>query len=75
MNYGAEPDLSGLPSIHLEVKRAEKLSVYEAMEQAQRDSVRFQDGKPAVFWRRNRKPWLVTMLMDDWLELYERGKQ
>ena len=73
MNYGSEPDLSGLPGVHVECKRAEKLNVYLAMEQAKRDSERFLDGKPAVFWRRNRKPWLVTLFLDDWLELYERG--
>ena len=73
MSFGEMPDLSGLPDVHIECKRVEKLNVYEAMDQAQRDSDRFMDGKPAVFWRRNRKPWLVTMLMDDWLKLYERG--
>ncbi|MDD6200230.1 MAG: hypothetical protein PUB93_03060, partial [Firmicutes bacterium] len=67
---GEVPDLSGLPGIHIEVKRVEKLNVGEAMEQSIRDSERMRDGMPALFHRRNRKPWLVTMRLVDWLQLY-----
>lgn len=35
-----------------------------------RDSQRMKDGAPALFHRKNRKPWLVTMLLDDWLRIY-----
>ena len=70
-SYGTAPDLSGLPGIHIEVKRVEKLNIFEAMAQAERDSKRFRDGFPAVFHRRNRKPWLVTMLLSDWLRMYK----
>ena len=69
-SYGTAPDLSGLPGIHIEVKRVEKLNIFEAMAQAIRDAARFRDGYPAVFHRRNRKPWLVTMLLSDWLRMY-----
>ena len=68
--YGAVPDVSGLPGIHIECKRVEALNVTRAMEQAERDADRFLDGAPAVFHRRNQKPWLVTMLLEDWLRLY-----
>ena len=74
-SFGTAPDLSGLPGIHVEVKRVEKLNIYEAMGQAEKDSKRFQDGAPAVFHRRNRKPWLVTMLFSDWLKLYKKGRE
>ena len=70
-SYGTAPDLSGLPGIHIEVKRVEKLNIFEAMAQAERDSKHFRDGFPAVFHRRNRKPWLVTMLLSDWLRMYK----
>lgn len=70
LSFGEKPDLSGLPGIHIEVKRVEKLNVVEAMEQSIRDSERMQDGVPTLFHRRNRKPWLVTMRLSDWLELY-----
>ena len=69
-SYGDVPDVSGLPGIHVEVKRVERLNVPEAMKQAVRDAERFQDGAAAVFHRRNREPWLVTMQLPDWLELY-----
>ena len=46
----------------------------EAMEQAIRDSERMVDGVPTLFHRRNRKPWLVTMRLVDWLELFEANK-
>ena len=70
LSFGEVPDLSGLPGIHIEVKRVEKLNVVEAMEQSIRDSERMRDGMPALFHRRNRKPWLVTMRLADWLKLY-----
>lgn len=69
-SYGTVPDISGLPGIHAEVKRVERLNISQAMAQAVRDAERFQDGAPAVFHRRNREPWFVTMLMSDWLKLY-----
>lgn len=70
LSFREVPDLSGLPGIHIEVKREEKLNVVEAMEQSIRDSERMQDGMSALFRRRNRKPWLVTMRLADWLKLY-----
>lgn len=70
LSFGEVPDVLGLPGIHIEVKRVEKLNVVEAMEQAIWDSDRMLDGLPALFHRRNRKPWLVTMRMEDWLKLY-----
>lgn len=63
------PDVTGFPGIHIEAKHNERLNVYDAMDQAIRDS----EGKkkPTVIWKKNRKPVLVTMLIDDWWELYE----
>lgn len=71
--YGTVPDVSGLHGIHIEVKRVERLNVLKALEQAIVDSIKFRDGLPALFHRRNRKPWLVTMRLDDWLVLYRRS--
>ena len=70
VSYGAAPDVVGLPGIHIEVKRVERLNVPEAMAQAVRDSERFHDGAPTLFHRRNRQPWLVTMRLEDWMKLY-----
>lgn len=71
LSFGEVPDLTGLPGIHIEVKRVERLNLGEAMEQAIRDAERFHDGAPTVFHRRNRQPWLVTMRLSDWLGLYK----
>lgn len=71
-SYGTLPDLIGLPGIHIEVKRVEKLNITEAMHQAERDAERFNNyGIPVVFHRKNREKWLVTMNLTDWLEIYK----
>ena len=53
--------------MHQEVKRVEALSVYKAMEQAIIDGG--ENKVPIVAHRRNRKPWLVIMLADDFLRM------
>lgn len=68
--FGTVPDVTGLPGIHIEVKRVERLNVPAAMAQAVRDSEKFRDGAPALFHRRNRQPWLVTMRLEDWIAIY-----
>lgn len=73
LNYGTEPDLRGLPGVHIEVKRAEQLRLEQWLQQATRDAERFRDGLPAVFHRRNRREWLVTMKLCDWLTIYRRN--
>lgn len=73
VSYGATPDLVGLSGVHIECKRNERLNVPEAMAQAARDADRFRDGAPAVFHRRNRSGWLVTMQICDWMEMYQKA--
>ena len=70
LSFGEVPDLVGLPGVHIEVKRVERLNVGKAMGQAIRDAERFQDGAPMLFHRRNRQPWLVTMRFEDWVRIY-----
>lgn len=66
-------DLVNLPGIHIECKRVERLNVSEAMTQAINDA---KNGDlPTVFHRKNREPWLVTMRLDDWMELYKEYKE
>ena len=73
MSFGAVPDLVGLPGVHVEVKRVERLNLWKAMQQAAADADRFKDGMPIVFHRQNRKPWLVTMRLEDFIELYKHA--
>lgn len=73
LSFGNVPDITGLPGVHIECKRCEQARLSEWMAQAERDSQYFRDGAPAVFHRRSREPWLVTMRLSDWLELYKNG--
>lgn len=63
-----QADLLGLPNIHIECKRVEKLNLYDAMAQAKHDA---EGGElPTVFHRKNNSKWLVTMELDDWIKIY-----
>lgn len=75
VSFGSTPDVTGIPGVHAEVKRVERLNVPEAMNQAIRDSEKFNDGKPILFHRRNRSPWLATMCLEDWVKIYKAGEQ
>ena len=72
-SFGELLDVYGMPGVHLEIKRAEQLRLFEWMMQSVRDSKRFKDGLPVVIHRKSREPWLCTMLFTDWLELYQRA--
>lgn len=65
-----DADVTGLPNIHIEVKRVEKLNIEKAMAQSSRDA---RDGEmPVVMHRKDRHPWLVTMSMGDFMEMYSK---
>ena len=64
-----QPDLVGLPNIHVECKRTEKLSLYDAVGQAKRDSEGTQQ-LPVVFHRKNNCEWLAIMPMDVFMQIY-----
>jgi len=64
-----DDDVVGLPGIHIECKRVERLNLYGAMGQSARDAG--QGETPAVFHRKNREGWLVTMKLEDWIRMYE----
>ncbi len=57
----------GLDGLHVEVKRTEKLSLYPAVEQARRDAAAGE--VPVVLHRRNGKPWLVILELEQLPEL------
>lgn len=67
-NTGEASDVEGLPGIHQEVKRTERLDLYGAMFQAVHDA---RPGEiPIVAHRRNEHPWVVIMEADDFFQLY-----
>lgn len=62
-------DVVGLPGVHVEVKRVERINVSKAMEQAVRDAK--ENEMPVVAHRKNYEDWKITMLAEDWFELYK----
>lgn len=65
-----DADVVGLSGIHIECKRVEKLNIEKAMAQSSRDA---RDGEmPVVMHRKDRHPWLVTMAMGDFMEMYSK---
>lgn len=68
-------DVEGLEGIHVEVKRNEKLNIYNAIGQAVRDSTAAGNGDiPIVAHRKNDCEWLITMRAEDWFKLYREYK-
>ena len=72
LNYGTQPDVVGVPGVHLEVKRRERLEVSRWYQQAVTDAERMKDGVPVVVYRQNRKPWMAVLSLEDLLSLMER---
>lgn len=64
-------DLLGIPGVHIEAKRCERLSIYTAYEQAVRDAEGTED-IPVVFHRRNEQRWLAILSLEDWAKIYEQ---
>lgn len=68
-NTGDASDVVGLPGIHIEAKHQETMRLYEWVSQAKRDSE--GSGRlPAVFHKKNNAEILVTMTLEDWMNLY-----
>ena len=68
---GDASDVIGLPGIHVEAKHVEQMRLYEWMAQAKRDAeAGGKNAPPAVFHKKNNAEILVTMTLDDWMNLY-----
>lgn len=73
-NTGDAPDVEGLPGIHIEVKRVERLNLRKAYEQAVNDSKENGNNEiPVVFHRGSYQPWMVTFSLEDFLKLIKKG--
>lgn len=56
------PDvITSIDGVHFEVKRVEKLYLYKAMEQAERDG---PDDIHVIAHRASRRPWVVCVKLD-----------
>jgi Holliday junction resolvase len=66
-----DADVVGLDGVHIEVKRTERLSLYDALAQAKHDA---REGEmPVVMHRKNNCEWVVIQPLGDWIELYKEG--
>ena len=64
------PDLAGdLPGLHVEVKRCERLRLYDALTQARQDASVTQ--VPAVMHRANSKSWVIVVHVEDLIRLLD----
>ncbi len=61
-------DVVGLPGVHIEVKRTERLSLYDAMSQSMADC---KGNIPIVAHRKNNCDWLVIMKAEDWFNMFK----
>ena len=61
-------DVVGLPGIHIECKRVERLNIEDAMSQSKRDA---QGNEiPTVMHRKNHCEWLVTLTLESFMKIY-----
>ncbi len=66
-----DADVVGLPGVHIECKRVQRLNMSEAIAQAVSDAKR--GDIPAVMHRKDREDWLVTIRLEDFIALYNDG--
>ena len=65
-----DADVVGLPGVHIECKRVERLNLYDAMAQAKHDA---REGEtPVVAHRKDRCKWLVTLELEDFITEFYR---
>lgn len=63
-----DADVVGLPGCHIEVKRTERLNLYDSVDQSKRDA---KDGEiPTVWHRKNNAEWVVILRAEDFLKIY-----
>lgn len=68
--YYGESDMVGLKGIHPEIKRTERVQIYKFMDQAIEEAEKKKDGVPVVFFRSNKRKWLVTMDLELFMDMY-----
>lgn len=69
-------DVIGVPGLHVEVKRVERLNLAAAYEQSARDALTAGDSDiPIVVHRKSREPWMVSMSFNDFLTVWNRSQR
>lgn len=68
-----DADVVGISGLHIECKRVEKLNIDNAMEQSINDAR--ENEVPVVIHRKNRKNWLVTLPLEEFIKLWQKVEQ
>ena len=63
-----DADVVGLPGLHIECKRVERLNLDDAMAQAKSDAR--EEEIPVVMHRKNNGEWRVTISLEDFVVIY-----
>ena len=72
---GYAGDVEGVGGLHVECKHVEKLNLYNAYHQAVRDSDANGNGNiPVVIHKRNREETLVTLSLDNFIQIYSASR-
>lgn len=68
------PDVkTNMSGIHIEAKSVERLNVWNALAQSERDAG--EDEKPVVMFKKNRSQIYVAMSLDDFMEFYKAWEE
>ena len=67
-----DADVIGIDGLHMEVKRVERLNIYDAVSQAKSDAR--DEEMPIVAHRKNNHKWLVTMEAEEFFKLWREYK-
>lgn len=67
-----DADVVGLPGIHIECKWVERLNIWDAIDQSTRDAK--AEEIPTVMHKKNGTRWLVTLSLDDFMQLYGESR-
>lgn len=67
-----DADVVGIPGLHIECKRVERLNIYDAIAQSEKDARR--DDIPVVMHRKNNCKWLVTMSLEEFMKIWKEYK-
>ena len=67
-----DADVVGIPGLHIECKRVERLNIENAIAQSERDA---REGEiPVVMHRKNNCKWLVTMSLEEFMKIWKEYK-
>lgn len=67
-----DADVVGMPGLHIECKRVERLNLDDAMAQAKSDAR--EEEIPVVMHRKNNGEWRVTIPLEDFVVIYREWK-